>query len=471
MKKRKKYAAMLLITVLISISDITAEATGEAEYTSPNQIDYKIEELLNNDKLNIRYSKLNNGDIYCAEQLNGYSGNIYKKDLTLNGNNILIRWYDKKNKKWNRIDNTDNMPSEPHLYLIDTDLSSIILGMPTIYIYDKEHLTKVVKKEMPISIIKATEGYKISYALQPEENEVGEIWYLKSDEPNLVPDTEEHLIMLSVHDLEGEKRWCFDGYYFRAEDEYQPYIKNMYYRHPSSYVGISWTKHGECRGFRDLGYIMMMTCVYNQNEYGFWQTGSRVKWLYEDFKIPSNFYDTRFNTDFAEGLLHAYKKYGDETFKTSLDRYMEYYYKHAIENNYQTETGGILVEDYAPAEKKTHSSLNHQLAELNLLYEYYDLTKKDSYLELASKMLKGIQDTKSYWVMKNGNLKYAYGYTGTANKMEDYPHLTYDDLYTTKQLLKEKFNTEDDTIEYLMKSKLQWIKNNNIHGYYGENNT
>jgi len=465
MKKQKRCVTILLTAALTLTSTITTNSMWTAEYTSPTQINYYKTE----NQSKIGYSKLNNGDTYYAEQLNYYDGSIYKNDFNLSGSNILIRWYNKKDKKWCRATDLVSMPTEPHLYLIDTDLSSVILSIPTIYAYDKQHQTKVIKKEMPINIVKITNGYKISYELQVKENEVGEIWYMKSNEPNLVPDLDKHLEALSVHDLDGDKRWCFDGYYFKAEEEYQPYIKDMYYKHPSSYVGVSWTKYAECRGFKDLAYIMMITCVNNQSESGFWQTGSRVKWLYEDFQIPSNFYDTRFNTDFAEGLLYAYKEYGDETFKTSLDRYMEYYYKHATENNYQTETGGILVEDYAPAQKKTHSSLNHQLAELNLLYRYYDLTKKDNYLELASKMLRGIQDTKDYWVMKDGNLRYAYGYTGIANKMEDYPHLTYDDLYITKQLLKEKFNIEDDAIEFLMKNKLQWIKNNNIHGYYGEN--
>ena len=82
-------------------------------------------------------------------------------------------------------------------------------------------------------------------------------------------------------------------------------------------------------------------------------------------------------------------------------------------------------------------------------------------------MLSGIEDTKDQWVLEDNNLAYAIMYTGTANIMVDYPYLTYNDLYKTKDILYKYFNRSSDTINYLMDCKKQWMDNNNVVGYYG----
>ena len=109
---------------------------------------------------------------------------------------------------------------------------------------------------------------------------------------------------------------------------------------------------------------------------------------------------------------------------------------------------------------------NVQLAEMNLLYKMYDVTKHEPYLELADKMLLAIEDTRDQWVLPNNNLNYALHYTGTYNTMVDYPFLTYNDLYTTRHLLRTYFNRNSDTVQYLMDCKLDWMKKNNVTGYY-----
>jgi hypothetical protein len=52
--------------------------------------------------------------------------------------------------------------------------------------------------------------------------------------------------------------------------------------------------------------------------------------------------------------------------------------------------------------------------------------------------------------------------------MVDYPYLTYNDLFTTKQILKNQFKTTNATVEYLMASKKAWMDANNVTGYYTE---
>ncbi len=242
----------------------------------------------------------------------------------------------------------------------------------------------------------------------------------------------------------------------------------MLYRQPSDYAGASFVKNASFAAAKELGYILTRTCMLNQNAQGYWQTGPQSEWLITDFAIDAGFYDTRFNTDFAENLLNAYKVYNNEEFLNALIKYCEFFKTHAQNHSYTTKSGGLLVEDYGheKAHTKTHVSLNHQLAELNLLYNMYELTKHEPYKELADKMLLAVEDTRDQWVLPSNDLNYALFYTGTYNTMVDYPYLTYNDLYTTKHLLNIYFNKTSETIQYLMDSKMKYMKEKGITGYY-----
>ena len=95
----------------------------------------------------------------------------------------------------------------------------------------------------------------------------------------------------------------------------------------------------------------------------------------------------------------------------------------------------------------------------------YHITNKEDYKTTADTMLLGIEDTKTQWVLPDGNLQYALMYSGTANTMVDYPYLTYNDLLKTKQLLRKYFNRSSDVINYLMETKLRYMVSHGITGY------
>ncbi len=127
---------------------------------------------------------------------------------------------------------------------------------------------------------------------------------------------------------------------------------------------------------------------------------------------------------------------------------------------------GILVEDYynPSGGLRTHVSLNHQLANLNFLLSLYEVTDNESYLNTALLMLYGIEDTKDQWILENNDLSYALYYNGENNIMIDYPYLTYNDLFITKQRL-EELNIYSNAIDELMSSKMIYMLDNNITGY------
>ena len=105
------------------------------------------------------------------------------------------------------------------------------------------------------------------------------------------------------------------------------------------------------------------------------------------------------------------------------------------------------------------------MAEINFLYELYQVTKEQKYYDLAELMLLAIENTKNEWVLPDGNLRYALMYNGTYNTMKDYPYLTYDDLFELKDILYRYFQRTNESVEYLMASKKQWMDKNNVTGY------
>ena len=406
-----------------------------------------------------------------------YMNRIYFKDtlpdrytlsIPIKGNTITVRYVDPATKKWV---NTSNMNNLKHTTLfIDTDTNSYIVSVPAVYknIFTNNTLTIARDKEQMVKVTKKDGYFDLEMSFPQDKNLIGEYWYMESSKRLVDWSTQKSFDELLPHDLSETRRWCYDGYYFQTPSNYKPGGENVLYRHPSNYTGASFAKFAINPLSKNLGYVMTETCMKNQNQMGYWETGPQSEWLYTDFKIGAGFYDTRFNTDFATNLLYAYQNYNNKEFLKSAVKYAEFFLNFANTDSYKTQNGGILVADYGyhkGQHEKTHVSLNHQLAEMNFLYELFNITGETRYLDLANKMLIGIEDTRNKWVMPDNNLYYALFYTKNTNKMEDYPYLTYNDLYQTKVLLKKLFNKTNDTIEFLMASKKLWMDKNNVTGY------
>ncbi|MCI6908189.1 MAG: hypothetical protein MR832_03425, partial [Clostridiales bacterium] len=103
---------------------------------------------------------------------------------------------------------------------------------------------------------------------------------------------------------------------------------------------------------------------------------------------------------------------------------------------------------------------NHQLAEI--LYLYRDGSA--GACAAADRLLAGIEDTGTAWIRADGNLHYARLPDGSFG-LEDYPTLTYNDLYA---LQKELYGTTGKTnavLDALMRAKLGWMRKNGVTGY------
>ena len=388
------------------------------------------------------------------------------QNINIEGSTIEIRYLDPDTSQWYMSSNVEN--TKKQTLFIDTDKEHYILSVPAVYTNKFENNTLEYRPEyeQKVDITKTETGYSLNFSFPIDSGVIGEIWYVSSPEALADWNNSTHFDTLK-QDLAISRRFSWDGYYFPTPSSYTPYSETMLYRQPSNYAGSSFARYGSFPAAFDLGYVFVYTCMQNQNDKNYWYTGPKSAWLASDFSIGANFYDTRFNTDFAESLIYAYKRYNNDKFLFAATKYCEYFIEHANTRSYTTPNGGILVQDYDYDYNHidTHCSLNHQLAELNFLYTMYNLTREEKYKTYADKMLKGIEDTQNEWVLEDNNLNYALYYTGTTNTMVDYPYLTYNDLLNTKVLYKQIYGKENATIEYLIKCKKTWMDNNSIVGY------
>ena len=462
-----------------------ANYAGEIEQQETNNVNentdvYKIkpyEEVTKTENENFVLNQKNiyfeNGDFYWFRRY------AFKKTtpnarnysaITIPGNTIEVRYVDPVTKQWVLTGDLNKLKNVKNTLFINTEKVSAILSVPAVYknLFTNNTLEISKNDEHPFSITHSNGVYTITFSFPQDSTKIGEIWCLQSK--NILVDWKktENYNYLKVHDLAIERRWSWDGYYFKTPSNYVPAGENVLYRHSANYTGASFAKYGSCLASLDLGFIMTKTCLANQNAEGFWATGPMSQWLKADFEIGANFYDTRFSTDFAINLINAYERYKYEPFLEGAKKYAEYFINHANKNHYEV-SDGWLVEDYAPnssqeAHKRTHVSLNHQVNEINFLYLMYNVTKDTKYYNLADKMLKGIEHTKYQWVLNDGNLNYALYYNGTNNVMVDYPYLTYNDLFELKEILKN-YGLQNVTINYLMDCKKGYMDRKGITEY------
>lgn len=391
---------------------------------------------------------------------------LINQSIEIPGNTIEVRYVDPETNQWVMTANYENTIKQT--LFIDTDLAHYIVSVPGVYTNNFENATLEYRPEYEnkINIVKTDAGYMLNFTFPKNPEVIGEIWYVSSNKPLANWNDATHFDTLN-QDLAISRRFSWDGYYFPAPSNYTPYSETMFYRQPSNYAGASFANYGSFPAAFDLGYVFTYTCMKNQNDAGYWPTGPKSGWLATDFNIGANFYDTRFNTDFAENLLVAYKRYNNDEFIFAATKYCEYFIEHANTKNYITKNGGILVQDYGYDYDHidTHVSLNHQLAELNYLYKIYQITREVKYKDLADQMLKAVEDTQDQWVLANNNLNYALYYLAGTNPMVDYPYLTYNDLLNTKALYKSIYGKENSTLEYLISCKKQWMDENGVVGY------
>ena len=269
-------------------------------------------------------------------------------------------------------------------------------------------------------------------------------------------------------DNKGVWRWAFDGYYFQADPSYIPSGDGVYTNLPSCYVAGS-LEAGlytyDCA--EKLLLCLLHTMTEQVCERGYLESEAVSSWLMNDYGIDGAYYDTRFNSDFAEHCIRLYAKTGAAFLTGYLDRYMDYYTGFAQSCGWKPEGGeGIFVPDYwiAKDHRTPHTALNHQLAEMSVLYKLSGILERPELAELSDRMLAAIETTAERWIMPDDNLEYAILRDGTFG-FTDYPLLTYNDLFDMQKLLEEKKGARSEKLDLLMEHKKLWMDRNGVKGY------
>ncbi len=404
----------------------------------------------------------------------GQSSNDYLAyTIELKGNQLEVSYVDDSEEKSiiKTVEDYSKLPSKT-LYL-STDMENMIVSVPSVYdnirVMDSIQTRKEFEK--PVTITKGDETFYITYAFPKDLSVISEFYYIKSKIPIITINSKTTDLLIRT-ELSGRFRFLQDGFYQTSYETYYPTGEGNYFRNCANYVAMHFITHNReledtkrIKYFDYFAYASTYLVNLQISEYGFFETKSRSEWLFRDFLINNDFYDTRFNADNAELNILLYEQFGDVFFLDTLNTYGQFFIKYADEYSYKTERG-ILVEDYYNPKGglPTHSSLNHQLANLNVLLSLYNITNNEEYLNTAMLMLYGIEDTKKEWILENSDLNYALYYNGNNNIMKDYPYLTYNDLFVTKERLNE-LGIKSSAIDELMDAKMVYMTNNNITGY------
>lgn len=267
----------------------------------------------------------------------------------------------------------------------------------------------------------------------------------------------EWLSRCAVDKFGGINRMTRSGYYYATPTDYVPTGEGCFYLLPAAHIPTKLARWSDAHHGRQIAAAMLDLQRAYYLEDGFIPTAPTSGWLSRDYGIGAGFYDTRFNTDLAHALLTLGRDLGIDAFTDCAMRYAGYLLQHAALHSTATENG-ILVHDYAHPDgnhSPTHTSLNHQLAEILFLIE----TQDGDCAITAGRMLRGIADTLELWIREDGNLHYACYPDGSFGG-EDYPFLTYNDLLALNRCLGGHAG-----LERLMQTKQAWMDRNGVTAY------
>ncbi len=414
---------------------------------------------------------LPNQDVFSNHKLEmtGKGQNTVTLEIPLEGTQGTATYVDSA-RKWHTVDIFSDLPVAA-LY-IETDKMTMMLD-PAYHYYDRSatSLEEYAVVE-PWTFSATKSGLVARTTVTNLPNLQVHFWCLSSHSKlvDLTQPNQQH--MWGAYCQRQYQRFCYDGYYYQTPVGYDPYGSAMFWRNPSSYTVSAFTQTAGSRASQDLSYAWLDVIVENQDEKGYWVTYPRsVSFLYHNYGMPGGFYDTRFNTDITETLLVAYTQTKDSKFLKAAEAQLAFYMDFASNHHYTIEkngTVGYLVEDYYHPDMpntKTHSSLNHHLAEIYTLYLAYEITGNQTYLDFTEPLMQGIRNSRDLWVMADHGLEYAYLPNGTMG-FTDYPYLTYNDLFEVQKMRESLGLGSDSDLDYLMGQKMIEMTNKGITGYH-----
>lgn len=409
-----------------------------------------------------------NGDSVAMERAEIHNGSTAVKSWTLNGSGTF-HYYDLETAQWVEAPVAEQVLQASMIEVEMEDGSSDLIYLPKTYVCRENNSLEYLPELDGTLQITQEDGHWLLTltGAAPEEDAVCDYLTVSSDHP-LIDWSHPNCKTIWVnYTMDGSGKWCFDGYYWPSPSNYVPTGANYYYRCPASYLINSFAYIASVhRAAEDLSIAMLDTMSQFQNESGYWTTTPQSQWLFDDYGIAAGFYDTRFNTDLIEIYIRVYTNYGGDRLRETMERYADFYTAYAEKHHFESVNGGWFVEDYFHPDGNlpTHCSLNHQLAACILLHHLSTALEREDLAVLAGKLLQAVKDTAPDWINGNGDLHYCVFPNGSYG-LQDYPYLTYNDLFNLQAIIKNETGEEDADLTFLMTRKLMWMDANGVTGY------
>ncbi len=447
-------------TVLESYGLTTGRGTITVEETAQNGAALSAKER--------RYALYNGDAVLFGRTEAAYDlEEVCVASLELEGSYGTVHWYDAAQERWEVAGLSQTEEIEAGCVFVSTENGEVLLYTPKVF-EPLENATLRREPELAGSVQISVEEGHVQIRLVSEEIPAGflaDYALVQSDEALLRWKSDEEQEAWKRCTMDNDRLWGYDGCYHPSPPNYVPTGEDCYYRIPASYFTRLVAENApEIRAAEDLTAAMLDVLTKQQNQAGYFPTLPECEWLSDDYGIGGGFYDTRFNSDLAEIFSSA--SWLDCTeHKAVMDRYFDFYTAYALTRSTPTEHG-LLVWDYyetVHGGSRTHTALNHQAAEAMALYHWAEVSGRTDLCELADKLVAGIEDTAENWICEDGELHYAV-YADGSYGGQDYPYLTYNDLFALRSYLQEK-GREAPGIQRLMDAKLGWMQANGVEGY------
>ncbi len=422
-----------------------------------------------NGVLQTRSYSFPDGDTVCFGRLeadNADCGYTVVEEMTLAAESGVVTWYNRELQEW-QAQPLGEFVCDSRMVYLETETEDVFLWTPIGYqVIENGSLTESSSAGW-VTITKAETGWRLRvFSDYVRQNTIADYTIVVSSRNGRLLDFDYKMLssIWKNYNNCGDGRWCYDGYYYPAAYNYIP--TDCRYWCPAAYLVNSMVGIGpECRLADKLGIAMIDTCSLRQNDSGYFPTPSGSEWLRDDYGIGPGFYDTRFNSEMIRIVCRSCEQHGG--FQDILQRYAEFFCKYAESRHFETAHGGWLVFDYVGTEPDplpTHCSLNHQLAEIERLFEMDRWIDDPRLIPLAERMLLAIDDCGNGWLREDGNLHYAFYPDGSFGG-QDYPCLTYNDMFDVQRLLVRLGRPEAPVLQMLMDSKRAWMDANGITEY------
>lgn len=385
----------------------------------------------------------------------------------------MVRWLDEESGNWAATTDLSSVPATAAVLFVQTDEASAVLYAPAVYEErENEMIEELTDCTTALVLSTADDGVQVSWQVENVPAGAQIEIFCTISAADLV-DWTDQAEAAAWKDLllTGDNRWTYDGYYYRTPSTYYPTGDNYFHRIPDPYITLKMLDEADSWGAVVMSVSMLDVMLELMNDAGYYPTYALSTWLQEDYGIEAGYFDTRWNADLTLGLLDAWELTGIEEFLTYAVENGEFWlsYIPAHSTTVTSSSGavtGLLVEDYwQPAgNAAVHTSLNHQLAEILMLYRLGDVTEQTTYTDLADQLLDGVRALGLEWVKSDYDLWYRIDPDGTMTG-SDYQTLTYDDMYKLQQYLVQSGRGRDAVLSALMTYKKSWMDTNGITDY------